>query len=156
MDAKYIHQISKAFLINCMVLALCGCDNNESLQQEPEIEKISYRAVNNTKGPHADIAFSEKVFDFGDIQDSEEVTHTFKFINKGDAPLLIQDVSAGCGCTVPYWSKDPVPVGESGEIRINYTKKGDPGQHQNTIIVTANTNPSYSTLKIKANLLAKS
>lgn len=48
------------------------------------------------------------------------VTAVFKFKNKGNAPLIIKDVDAGCGCLTPKWTQGPIEKGESGEIAITY------------------------------------
>ena len=46
-------------------------------------------------------------------------TATFVLKNTGDVPLLIKDISASCGCTVPEWDKKPIKPGETTEIKVN-------------------------------------
>lgn len=52
------------------------------------------------------LRFSRPEWNFGDIREEEgKVTHTFVGRNEGDEPLLvIVEVTATCGCTVPSFS----------------------------------------------------
>ena len=58
--------------------------------------------------------------DVGDIPRNEDYTHTFRFRNLTDAPLLIDNVRAGCGCTASDWAEKPVLPGELGSINVTY------------------------------------
>ena len=105
-------------------------------------------------GPLTSISFDEKAFDFGDIKDGEKVTHVFTFKNTGDEPLIISNAKGSCGCTVPDWPREPIPVGGSGELKVVYDSKnkgsveGKPETKK--VTVTANTDPAQSFLDIKA------
>ena len=50
--------------------------------------------------------------------------------------------------------KSPIPVGEKGAIDVMFTKSGDLGLHNRTIVVSANTDPAYNVLSIRANVLS--
>ena len=52
--------------------------------------------------------------DFGTIAEGPEVTYYFEFTNTGKEPLIIQNVSASCGCTTPDWPKQPILPGKQG------------------------------------------
>ena len=54
--------------------------------------------------------FKETSYDFGKIQEGDTVTHDFGFTNTGNAPLLISDISTGCGCTVAEWPRKPIDL----------------------------------------------
>lgn len=64
------------------------------------------------------IDFISKTHDFGKLQQQENVLHTFRFINSGDAELLITNVKASCGCTVPEYTKNPIAPGDTGKIEV--------------------------------------
>ncbi len=100
--------------------------------------------------------FAEMEHDFGAINEGEVVQHTFSFTNTGEAPLVIQNASASCGCTVPQWPKEPVAVGETGEIQVRFDSSNKPGMQNKTIRITANTDPATTTLRIKSNVTPKS
>jgi len=94
------------------------------------------------------IKFERDVHDFDLIQeDGGMVTTTFEFINDGDAPLIIHDVSRACGCTTPDWTREPVPANGKGFIQVSYNPKGRPGAF--TKEVTVKSNASEHVLRIK-------
>tara|TARA_B100001245_G_scaffold217558_1_gene186125 strand:- start:477 stop:1001 length:525 start_codon:yes stop_codon:yes gene_type:complete len=104
------------------------------------------------EGPLPSFEFAELDHDFGSIKEGDVVEHTFKFKNTGDAPLIISSATASCGCTVPDWPKEPIPVGEEGEIQVRFNSAKKPGVQNKTITITANTYPKINRLRIKANV----
>jgi len=96
----------------------------------------------------AQFEFEKTEHDFGNISQDKPVEYTFKFKNTGTEPLIIADAKGSCGCTVPSYSKEPIPVGADGEIQIKFDPKGKTGVQRKTITITANTNPARSTLNI--------
>ncbi|MEQ9442413.1 MAG: DUF1573 domain-containing protein [Cyclobacteriaceae bacterium] len=99
--------------------------------------------------------FEETTHDFGTITEGEVVEHTFKFTNTGEAPLVIQNTSASCGCTTPSYSREPVAPGETGEVQVKFNSQSRPGVQNKTITITANTEPSVTRLFIKTNVTPK-
>src|SRR6056297_1362333 len=72
--------------------------------------------------------FDQLEHDYGTFKESEGVqTATFKFTNEGTVPLIINNVRASCGCTVPKWTREPVPPEGEGEIQVSYNPKNRPG-----------------------------
>jgi hypothetical protein len=106
-------------------------------------------ASTNPEGPVPAFAFNETVHDFGTIVEGEVVTHTFSFTNTGEAPLIIEKAQASCGCTVPKWPREPIPVGGTGEIEVRFDSKNKTGVQNKTVTITANTYPQISRLNIK-------
>lgn len=104
------------------------------------------------EGPTPQFEFSESSFDFGTINEGDIVDHVFTFTNTGDAPLIITDAAATCGCTVPVWPREPIPVGGTGEIKVQFNSRSKPGVNNKTVTITANTYPKLSRLTIKANV----
>ena len=100
-------------------------------------------------GPLPSFEFEKMEHDFGTIKEGDVVEHTFTFKNTGEAPLIIQSARGSCGCTVPTWSKEPIPVGGTGEITAKFDSKGKAGVQNKTVTVTANTWPKSTTLRIK-------
>lgn len=85
------------------------------------------------------ITFTEKEFDFGVInEDDGTATHIFEFSNSGSVPLVIQNVSASCGCTTPDWTKQPIEPGKNGTITATYNTKGRIGPFNKTVTVSSN------------------
>ena len=104
-------------------------------------------------GPLPTFAWAQTDHDFGTINEGDIVDHVFTFTNDGEAPLIISSATASCGCTVPAFSKDPIPVGGSGEIKVQFNSRNKPGTQNKTVTVTANTYPKVTKLQIRANVV---
>jgi hypothetical protein len=107
------------------------------------------------EGPLPVAQFEKIEHDFGTISEGQKVTHVYKIKNTGEAPLIIQSAQPSCGCTVPKWSQEPIPVGGTGEITAEFDSSGKPGINNKTITVTANTWPKVTTLRFKAMVTPK-
>ena len=94
---------------------------------------------------------SDKILRDGDI-----VSHTFRFTNSGEAPLIISKATAACGCTVPQWPKQPIPVGGSGEIQVQFDSSNKPGMQNKVVTITANTESKVKKLLIRAQVNPRS
>jgi hypothetical protein len=94
----------------------------------------------------------QTLFDFGDIKQNKPVTHTFRFTNNGDGPLIISSVQASCGCTVTDYSKDPVPPGAEGYVKATYNA-AKLGVFNKTVTVNANTPGEAVMLTIKGTVI---
>ena len=88
----------------------------------------------------ADISFDTFTHDFGSFPETEPVqTCSFTFTNTGNAPLIINQATASCGCTVPTYTKTPIAPGEKGTIDVTYNGSGRiPGHFKKTITVRTN------------------
>lgn len=112
-------------------------------------------AEEKPEGPLPVLAFDKTDHDFGTIREGEKVTYTYTFKNNGEAPLIIQNAQPSCGCTVPEWSKEPIPVGGTGFVKAEFDSNGKPNIQNKTITVTANTWPKVTTLRFKAMVTPK-
>ena len=142
--------MKKIILALVIVISLVSCETKEA--------KLSTSLVNNPssadgvkKGNNTPaIKFEKMEHDFGKILQGEQVSYTFKFKNVGDAPLIITSIEKTCGCTTPDFSSTPIKPGDSGKITITYDSKGHKGFQNKRLVVKANTNPSETILRIKA------
>ena len=95
------------------------------------------------------IVFEEQSHDFGSFKESDgSQKTTFKFTNKGDAPLVLSNVRASCGCTTPKWTREPVAPGESGSIDVSYNPKNRPGSFNKSVTVSSNAENATVVLRI--------
>lgn len=99
------------------------------------------------------ITFTEKEYNFGEIHQGEIVSHTFKFKNTGKRPVVIDNASSSCGCTVPTYPRDPVPPGAEGSLTVRFDSHGKSGQTNKVVVIRANTQPNVVDVTIKANVL---
>ncbi|CAN5462436.1 DUF1573 domain-containing protein [soil metagenome] len=107
------------------------------------------------EGPLPIAQFEKVDHDFGTVNEGLKVSYTYKLKNTGEAPLIIQNAQPSCGCTVPTWTKEPIPVGGTGLVKAEFDTNGKTGINNKTITVTANTWPKTTTLRFKAMVTAK-
>ncbi|WP_345234518.1 DUF1573 domain-containing protein [Hymenobacter saemangeumensis] len=120
----------------------------------PTIDNPNVVSEDEAPNPNAPVmTFAESEFDFGDIAADSKVQHTFTFTNTGKSPLLIQDATASCGCTTPNWTKEPVAPGGKGTVEVQFDSRGKQGLQNKQVNVRANTQPSITSVVIKANVL---
>jgi hypothetical protein len=97
--------------------------------------------------------FEKSEHDFGKIKQGESADYSFKFTNTGKEPLIIENAQGSCGCTVPNYPKEPIAPGATGTIDVRFNSAGKSGMQQKTVTLTANTDPSVTTiLTIKADV----
>lgn len=121
-------------------------ENVEAAAQEASAQKeANTQAV---PGKYPVMTFDKTEHDFGRIAQGTNVEHLFTFTNTGEAPLVLSDAKASCGCTVPTFTKDPIPPGGKGEMLVKFNGSG---QNQRTIPVnvTANTQKGSETVTVK-------
>ncbi len=101
------------------------------------------------------LTFAKEAHDFGNVEEGTQATYEFEFTNTGKAPVVISNVSASCGCTTPFWTKDPVLPGKKGKVTASYNSSGRPGIFNKSITVTSNAEPVTQVLTIKGNVVPK-
>lgn len=116
---------------------------------------VAPAAEEKPDGPLPVLDFETADHDFGTIKEGQKVSYTYKFKNTGQAPLIIQSAQPSCGCTVPEWSKEPIPVGGTGFVKAEFDSNGKTNVQNKTITVTANTWPKTTTLRFKAMVTPK-
>ena len=99
--------------------------------------------------------FENKSYDYGDLQeDIKYATHRFEFTNIGNQDLLINNVVSSCGCTVPTWTREPVPPGGKGYIETKYETINRLGKFKKTVSVYTNSQTaSVLFLDIEGNVI---
>jgi hypothetical protein len=114
-------------------------------------------AATETKpeGPLPSFKFERTEYDFGQVKEGEKVSYTYKFTNTGDAPLIVNSVQPSCGCTAPDWSKQPIPVGKEGFVKVEFDTNGKQGIQNKVVTVNANTWPKSLILRFKAQVNPK-
>lgn len=96
------------------------------------------------------VNFANISHNFGEIKQDSKNTYVFKFTNTGSQPLIIENATGSCGCTVPTYPKEPIAPGKTGEIEVVYSPGKQEGEQAKTVTITANTEPIVTTLNILA------
>lgn len=134
-----------------VAVLLCSCQGKTGGKYSSDLVTNPKSAENPTdKMPI--IEFEKTEYDFGKIVEGEVVSYTFHFTNVGNIPLIITNVEKSCGCTASDYPREPIAPGERGDIKITYDSKGHHGFQSKTVVVNANTMPSKTTLRIKAEI----
>ena len=102
----------------------------------------------------AEIKFDKVTYDLGTFSEKNSVqTATFTFTNIGDAPLVINQAVASCGCTVPIFTKQPIKPGEKGEVKVKYNGAGKfPGHFKKSITIHTNGKVEMTRLYVEGNM----
>ena len=88
----------------------------------------------------AQIQFEKTVHNFGTFSEKNPVQSVvFTFTNVGEQPLIVNQATAACGCTVPEFTNTPVQPGEQGQIKVTYNGEGlFPGHFKKSVTVRTN------------------
>ena len=110
----------------------------------------------NAQQVRSRMQLSETVHDFGKFrEEAGRQTHDFIVTNTGTDPLVIQNIAVSCGCTMPEWTKSPIPAGGKGKITAIYNPQNRPGVFNQTLTVYTNSSPQSVILTIKGEVIPK-
>ena len=123
----------------------------EFRQSLSDVEKEEQRERQEAQANMTTMSFDKMSHDYGKVPaDSDNMT-TFRVTNTGKKPLVIEKVSASCGCTTPSKPEKPIAPGKSDEITVVFhPKETQLGQQNKTVTVMANTDPKMEVLSISA------
>lgn len=102
----------------------------------------------------AQIKFDKVSHNFGTFSEANPVVdHVFTFTNTGDAPLVINQAIASCGCTIPEYTKQPIAPGQKGTLKVTYNGKGKiPGHFKKTVTVRTNGDPELIRIYVEGDM----
>ena len=122
-----------------LALALMACLTLSCSEAEP--------------GVPARIAFGEKAFDAGRVQQGAKIEHTFVLRNSGERDLRIRRLRTSCDCVVTTGGDGVVPSGATAELGASFDTAGLFGDVTRTIAVFSNDPSSPAVLlKLKADV----
>lgn len=115
---------------------------------------LSAQAQNTetSQDPGAVMEFVGDSYDFGEIKQGDVVDHTFIVKNAGTKPLVITNVRASCGCTVPVKPSQPILPGKTGEIKVTFNSAGKIGAQTKGITVYSNGVPAQGILYLRGTI----
>lgn len=109
--------------------------------------------VDSQQGPQ--MRFEKASHNFGTLtKGGEEVEVEFRFVNSGDAPLIITRTTTSCRCITIRSPKRPVRAGAEGVITVSYDPK-DEGVFNKSITVKANIPGGQITLYVSGEVVRK-
>ncbi|MBW6535068.1 MAG: DUF1573 domain-containing protein [Mariniphaga sp.] len=113
---------------------------------------FALQAQENQAAVADSIVFDKLEHDYGTIEKGGDGNCVFTFTNQGQKPLVLSNVRASCGCTVPQWPREPIAPGEKGEIKVKYNTN-IAGNFNKTITVNSNAANSMVRLRVKGQVV---
>ena len=117
------------------------------------LAEVQEQIKEHRQGPVTTVQFDRYEMDLGQVSQGTENEMIFSFTNTGDEPLVIHSAKGSCGCTVPYFPKDPIMPGEQSEVHAVYSPGKQKGLQNKTLTIVANTDPDNIILRVKAEVL---
>ncbi len=96
--------------------------------------------------PLTSVSFKDSILHKGKMKEGEMLNIEFEFTNTGTEMLIIKNVTASCGCTIPEKPEEPIAPGNTGKIKATFDSRGRAGMNQKVITVVANTKETIHTL----------
>ena len=122
---------------------------NNPMTAEGKVPEINSEADENMPK----LTFETLEYNFGRVIKGEKLSYSFKFKNTVISNLIISSARSSCGCTTSTPPQAPIRPGESGEIGVTFDSKNQKGEVSKLVVVSANTYPAQTTLRIKATVV---
>ena len=117
-----------------------------------EVRRASYGDDGPEKnGPR--MTFERSSHDFGDVaRHGGDLIKEFRFVNDGNAPLVIKKITKSCSCLTVTYSRKPILPGESAVIKIKYEPhKIEAGIFHRVIQIYTNVSDDVRLITIQGN-----
>ncbi len=125
-----------------------ACKNDKNEKKEPASADSANLKVSVDPDKPADPAsltsmewLDPIVQNLGRLTKDQTIEISYRFRNTGSKNLIIENVSAQCGCTIPEKPEKPFAPGEEGVIKAKFNGTGS-GTITKEIYVKANTSPA--------------
>ncbi len=120
--------------------------SSQAIQAQIVTETKTTTFTKKADDRQAQLTFTNREHDFGEIEEGKVVEYVFTFKNTGNYPLMLQDIRTTCGCTAPQWTKEPIAPNEEGKIIVRFNTAHKAGQQRKVITVISNAANSSESL----------
>ena len=136
----------KQLLFILLAAGLFACQNADTKTDKSLTLEEKETATKDSANFTSILWLDSTYIDLGKVKEGQVVEVSYRFKNSGDKNLVIANVSASCGCTVPEKQEKPFSPGEEGVIKAKFDSKGrGKGETRKEVFVTANTKPENLT-----------
>lgn len=104
-------------------------------------------AQNEVKEAESSLHFDKLEHNFGQIPQGVPATYEFTFKNTGKKPVQIAEVRTSCGCTTPFYTKEPVAPKKSGVVKVSYNAATAGNFTKSVSILTSEGKTIYLTIR---------
>ncbi|MDP9229698.1 MAG: DUF1573 domain-containing protein [Bacteroidota bacterium] len=67
------------------------------------------------------IKMNTEKHDFGKIKQNVPAFYYFEITNLSDKPVVVENVTASCGCTTPEKPTEPILPGKTAKLKVQYS-----------------------------------
>jgi hypothetical protein len=143
----------KKVLFVLLASALFACQNADQNSVKDQVKSDSTDAA-QTQAVVTTVGWPDSTYqDLGKIKEGQIVEVSFRFKNTGNSNLVIEDVSASCGCTIPEKPEKPFAPGEEGVIRAKFDSKNRVGEARKNVYVKSNTGQATQELSFRVEVI---
>jgi len=119
---------------------LAACNQNDAKAPVANNEYVQTASPFTDSTEFTNIQWLDSVKQgLGTITEGQVPELSWKFKNVGDKPLVIENTSVSCGCTIAEKPEQPIMPGEEGVIKAKFNSEGKAGPNNKQVVVTANT-----------------
>ncbi len=138
-----------ARIVSVTIFMSCDVRKHDKLQTNNELtQQIQIKDATT-------VQIIDSSYNFGKVTDGEIVEYNYRFKNTGTKPLIVTNVGASCGCTVPEKPEQPIQPGETGFIKVKFDSKNRVGNAHKTINVSSNAEPAFPELLLTGEVVEK-
>lgn len=143
----------KYFVLALLVITIAACNNTVDKKVQPEAKLNPLIDVNVDSLPKTTVMPLDTAFNFGTINEGDTINRTFRFINTGNKPLIIQMARASCGCTVVDRPDKPIMPGDTGVLKATFNSQGKGGETvMKQVFVHSNADPEFIPFVIRGKI----
>lgn len=146
--------MKRLIVLSALVVLLASCGNNDKKVAATDATTASTGTAADAENLTT-VQWLDSVQNFGKVVDGEKVIITFHFKNTGTKPLIISNVQASCGCTVPSKPEEPIAPGAEGKITAEFNSEGRVGKATKNLTVQANIKEGIANLLFEGDVLPK-
>ncbi len=138
-----------AGIVSVTIFMSCDVRKHDKLQTNNQLtQQIQIKDATT-------VQIIDSSYNFGKVTDGEIVEYNYRFKNTGTKPLIVTNVGASCGCTVPEKPEQPIQPGETGFIKVKFDSKGRVGNAHKTVTVSSNAEPAFPELLLTGEVVEK-
>src|SRR5688572_10483012 len=130
-------------LVAAAMIACNSADKAVANINKEKNDSLVQKAMEDTAG-YTTIEWLDSIrTSLGKITEGQVVEVSWRFKNTGNKPLVIQGVTASCGCTIAEKPEQPVVPGGTDVIKAKFNSEGQHVGHvEKAVTVQANTKGS--------------
>ena len=124
----------------CSSNALATSTKQDNKEEKEKVEEENKKVIKPDKLIH----------DFGTIKEvNGKVTASYTLTNNTDAPIVLTNVHASCGCSETTWTKEPIAPGKTGSVTVAFNPAGQFGPFEKQLTVLTSGEPNRIVLRLK-------